>query len=258
MIQNWILEIQELIEFTKLIIHSYKNRTIMIRSLVIEQLVHITFRSLGTVLFSGFFVGAILVIQFNMILSKYEATVLLGGLTVSAIIREIGPLFISFLLAGKVGAYTASELGTMKVTEQIDAIRCMGVDPIEYLILPRLLSIILSSLILLFFGLLIGIIGSMFLADTMYHLNTTQFIQSIPRFSNYATLFNGMIKSFIFGTIIAIISTCKGMNTKNGAQGVGVAVTKTAIYINLTITIMNSVSSWIFNQISEFIHLVSS
>ena len=103
-------------------------------SLIVEQIALVAYRSLVTILFSGFFVGAILVIQFHLMLSKYDAVTLLGGLNTSATIREVGPLIISFLLAGKVGAYTAAELGTMRVTEQIDAIRCLGRDPVQYLI----------------------------------------------------------------------------------------------------------------------------
>jgi phospholipid/cholesterol/gamma-HCH transport system permease protein len=97
--------------------------------LIFEQVSHVGLRSLSTVCFAGFFVGAILVIQFHLMLSQYDATSILGGLNSSACIREVGPLIISFLLAGKVGAFTAAELGTMKVTEQIDALRSMSVDP---------------------------------------------------------------------------------------------------------------------------------
>src|SRR6476646_1801212 len=115
--------------------------------LVIEQISEVGLRSLSTVCFAGFFVGAILVIQLNLMLAQYDATSMLGGLNTSACIREVGPLIISFLLAGKVGAYTTAELGTMRVTEQIDAVRCLGTNPLQYLVVPRYIAIVVCSLL---------------------------------------------------------------------------------------------------------------
>src|SRR4029077_12204370 len=124
-----------------------------------------SWRSLLTVMFSGVFVGAIMVVQFSMMLGKYDALSFLGGLNTSALVREVGPLIISFLLAGKIGAFTAAELGTMRVTEQIDAIECLGTNPIQYLIVPRFVGIVISSVILLLIGLLISIGGAMLVAN---------------------------------------------------------------------------------------------
>lgn len=109
---------------------------------ILEQIAYVSYRSMSTVAFAGFFVGAILVLQFNLILSQYDAQTLLGGLNTSAVIRQVGPLIISFLLAGKIGAYTAAELGTMRVTEQIDAIECLGTNPFQYLVVPRFVGIV--------------------------------------------------------------------------------------------------------------------
>ena len=248
-----ISELNEIWNFFLTIISTFKHRKIPLKALLIKNIAEISIRSIGTVLFAGFFVGAILVVQFQIILAKYEASSLLGGLSVSATIREIGPLLISFLLAGKIGAFTAAELGTMRVTDQIDAIKSMGINPIEYLILPRFFGIIISSALLLFFGILVGIIGSVFISDYFYHLNVQQFILSIPRFSNYGTFIAGLFKSIIYGTIVALISTCKGYHAKEGAAGVGRAVTQSAIYINLSITIANSLSSFVIHFIQEFI-----
>ncbi|MBI2606185.1 MAG: ABC transporter permease [Deltaproteobacteria bacterium] len=214
-----------------------------LRPLVMEQISQVAYRSMGTILFSGFFVGAILVIQFYLMLSKYDATSLLGGLSASATIREIGPLIISFLLAGKIGAYTAAEIGTMKVTEQIDAIRCLGTNPMEYLVVPRFLAIVVSSALLLFFGLLVGILGSVLVADSLYSVNALQFLESIPRFAGLWTLFGGLFKSLVYGTIVAAVSTFKGYTASGGAKGVGIAVTQCAVYTNLLITLANSFTS---------------
>jgi phospholipid/cholesterol/gamma-HCH transport system permease protein len=204
---------------------------------VMEQIVHVSYRSLPTVAFSGVFVGAILVIQFQLILKQYDALVFLGGLNTSAVVREAGPLIISFILAGKIGAFTAAELGTMRVTEQIDAIQCLGTNPIQYLIVPRFLGIVVSSLILLLIGLLVSIGGAMLVSAVLYGLNPLQFVSSIPRFSSPSTLASGMFKAVVFGTIVAGVSCFKGYSASGGARGVGKAVTQAAIYTNLFIVI---------------------
>lgn len=211
--------------------------------LVLEQIWMITSRSLGTVVFAGVFVGAILVIQFHLMLSKYGATTLLGGLNTSALIREVGPLIISFLLAGKIGAFTAAEIGTMKVTEQIDAIRCLGSDPLRILILPRFLGIVLSSVILLIFGLSVSVAGAALISELLYGINYLQFLQGIPRFSSAWTLGSGLLKSTVYGIIVASVACYQGYAATGGARGVGRAVTAAALYTNFFIVICNFVCS---------------
>lgn len=221
-------------------------------NLIIEQIALVAFRSLVTILFSGFFVGAILIIQFHLMLSKYDAVSILGGLNTSATIREVGPLIISFLLAGKVGAYTAAELGTMRVTEQIDAIRCLGKDPIQYLIVPRFVAIVLCSLLLLVFGVLVGVSGSMLVAVKLYNMNFLQYMESIPRFTDRWTIIAGVFKSLVYGTIVAAVSTYKGYHATGGAQGVGRAVTQCAVYTNLLIVFANSFTSYLLENLQHF------
>ena len=114
-----------------------------------EQIWKVTTQSMTTTALAGFFVGAISTLQFTMQVKEFGALGYLGGLATSGTIREVGPLLIAFMLSGKVGAYTSAELGTMKVTEQIDAIRCLGANPIQEIILPRFIGIIISSFFLL-------------------------------------------------------------------------------------------------------------
>lgn len=216
--------------------------------LIFIQVGNMGFRSLPTVCFSGFFVGAILILQFHMMLAQYDATSILGGLNSSACLREVGPLLISFILAGKVGAYISAELGTMRVTEQIDAIRCLGTDPMEYLVVPRFIAIVLCSVILLIFGLLVGLLGSMFIATEIHNINYLQYLSSVPRFTNGWTAFCGIFKSIVYGTIVASVSTYKGFTASGGARGVGIAVTECAIYTNLLIVFANSFTSMLLSS----------
>jgi phospholipid/cholesterol/gamma-HCH transport system permease protein len=232
---------------------AWMNRRERLFPLILQQIVLVAERSLGTIMFTGLFIGAILVIQFHMMLEKYDASILIGGLSSSAIIREIGPLIISFLIAGKIGAFTAAELGTMKITEQIDAIKCLGVNPLEYVILPRFVGIVLGTSILLFFGLFIGVGGSIVIAKYFYHINPWQFLSSIPRFVNLWTLFGSFTKAFVFGMIVATVCTYYGMATTGGARGVGRAVTKSAVYTNLFIVLANSFTTFILENLHSFL-----
>ena len=220
---------------------------------VLSHIASVSYRSLPTIAFSGIFVGAILVLQFNQILEKYDAQVLLGGLNTSAIIREVGPLIISFLLAGKVGAYTAAELGTMRVTEQIEAIECLGTNSIEYLILPRFYGILISSLLLLGISLMISIAGAMAVAHFFCGINFLQFASSVPRFTGPWTIFSGIFKSFLYGGIVASVSCYQGYHASGGARGVGKAVTLAALYTNFYIVIANFVSSRFLDFIYQFL-----
>jgi phospholipid/cholesterol/gamma-HCH transport system permease protein len=176
-------------------------------------------------------------------LQQYDAQTFLGGLNTSAVVREVGPLIISFLLAGKIGAFTAAELGTMRVTEQIDAIECLGTNPLQYLIVPRFIAIVLSSVLLLVIGLMISIGGAMFVANWLCGINPLQYISSIPKFTTMGTLAGGTFKCLVYGVIVAGVSCYKGYTASGGARGVGQAVTRTAIYTNLFIVIANFLTS---------------
>jgi phospholipid/cholesterol/gamma-HCH transport system permease protein len=219
---------------------------------IMQQVAYISIRSLPTVAFAGIFVGAILVLQFNQILVQYDAQSFLGGLNTSSVVREVGPLIISFLLAGKIGAFTAAELGTMRVTEQIDAIQCLGTNPIQYLIVPRFIGIVISSIILLVIGLLISIVGAMFVANVLCGINTLQFAESVPRFTDGWTIGGGMFKSLVYGTIVAGVACHKGYTASGGARGVGKAVTLAAVYTNFYIVLANFVTSHMIDTVSEY------
>jgi phospholipid/cholesterol/gamma-HCH transport system permease protein len=209
---------------------------------ILAQVSSICWRSLPTVAFAGVFVGAILVLQFNLILAKYDAQVYLGGLNTASVVREVGPLIISFLLAGKIGAYTTAELGTMRVTEQIDAIECLGTNPIQYLIVPRFFGILISTVILLTLGLLISVAGAMGVAQLFCEINFLQYGSTIPRFVGFDTFLGGLFRSEVYALIVAAVACYQGYSASGGARGVGRAVTRAAIYTNFYIVIANFVT----------------
>jgi len=221
---------------------------------IIAQVAEVSMRTMSTVIFAGVFVGAILVLQFDAMLRRFDAQALLGGLNTSATIREVGPLIISFLLAGKIGAYTTAELASMRVTEQIDAVESLGTDPIQYLIIPRFFGIVLSSVILLSIGLFVSVAGAVLVAQSFRGMNLYQYIASIPRFAGAWTLFEGLVRSTLFSTIVATISTFKGYTASGGARGVGTAVTQSAIYINIYIVLANFISTSLLEWIHDFVY----
>lgn len=178
---------------------------------------------------AGFFVGAIMCVQFTMQMKEFGALGFLGGLATSGTIREVGPLLIAFMLAGKVGAFTSAELGTMRVTEQIDAIRCLGADPIQEIILPRFLAIIVSSFFLLAIGLLMSIGGGVLMGGLFAGVNSDEYLRHVPTIVTSASIVSGLIKCFVFALILSTICTYKGYSTIGGAKGVGLAVVNTAV-----------------------------
>lgn len=222
-------------------------------SLLIDQIYMVGVRSLSTTIVAGGFVGAIMAIQIQLQLKDFGASGFLGGLSTSTTIRDIGPVLIAFILSGKVGAYTSAELGTMRVTEQVDAIRCLGTDPIRYLILPRFVAVVFSSFCLLIVGLMLTVGGGIIISELQLGVNHKSFIANIPRVVGWWSIGMGTVKSLIFGVIIAVISCYRGYTTTGGAEGVGASVRRTSVETLLWIIIINfmisSFASVLFDMI---------
>lgn len=212
---------------------------------VVDQTWSVTLQSLPTTAMAGFFVGAIMAVQFTLQLRDFGALGYLGGLATSGTIREIGPLLIAFMLSGKVGAFTSAELGTMKVTEQIDAIRCLGADPFQEIIQPRFLGIIISSSLLLGLGLLMSIGGGMFLGGIFAGVTSEEYLRHIPTILAWPSVVLGFFKCLLFALILATICTYKGYMTVGGARGVGRSVVETAVSTMVAIVVMDWVASFL-------------
>lgn len=211
--------------------------------IISEQIWKVTTQSMSTTALAGFFVGAISTIQFTMQVKQFGALGYLGGLATSGTIREVGPLLIAFMLSGKVGAYTSAELGTMKVTEQIDAIRCLGANPIQEIILPRFIGIIVSSFFLLAAGLVMSIAGGLIMGIIFAHINPQEYLRHIPTIVTWSSLVSGLYKCFCFALVLATICTYKGYSTTGGARGVGKAVVNTAVSTMVGIVVMDWLTS---------------
>lgn len=252
-IQDYISDILEeiggMINFLKHIFKSFKALK-EYRLELLNQMYQVGTSALIVTIVSGLFVGAIFATQFYIQLVGYGANSFIGGLNTSGTIRDLGPLLVAFMLAGKIGAFMSAEIGTMRVTNQIDAIRCLGTDPFEYLLAPRFLAILVMTLVLLFFALIVSIVGGMLAMLITANINPTEYISNIPELVNATSVATGLIKSFVFGFLIALICCYLGYTTEGGAKGVGKTVNKTAVTTVVAIVIADfSISAtidWIY------------
>ena len=229
--------------FRETVMTMFRNRPKT--DVVFDQIWRVTINSLSTTALAGFFVGAIMTVQFTLQVQEFGALGYLGGLATSGTIREVGPLLIAFMLSGKVGAFTSAELGTMRVTEQIDAIRCLGANPFQEIIFPRFLAIIISSFFLLAVGLFMSIAGGLMLGIFFSHITADEYLRHIPTIVTLPSILSGLVKCFVFALVLASICTYKGFTATGGAKGVGRAVVNTAVATMVGLVIADFVTTLI-------------
>lgn len=215
--------------------------------LIAEQIWKVTLQSLPTTALAGFFVGAVMSVQFALQVSRFDALVYLGGLATSGTVREVGPLLIAFMLSGKVGAFTSAELGSMKVTEQMDAIRCLGANPFQEIIFPRFLAIIISSFFLLAAGLVMSVTGGLLLGVLFAGLTAEEYLRYIPTLLAPVSILSGLFKCLVFSIVLGVICTYVGYHADGGARGVGRAVVKCAVATMIGLVI----ADWLTTVIAE-------
>ncbi|HVK62751.1 MAG TPA: ABC transporter permease [Bdellovibrionales bacterium] len=214
---------------------------------VFNQIWRVTSQSMATTAMAGFFVGAVMTVQFAMQIKAFGAMGYLGGLATSGTIREVGPLLIAFMLSGKVGAFTSAELGTMRVTEQIDAVRCLGANPYQEIILPRILAIIVSSFFLLAAGLMMSIAGGLLLGVVFAGITPEEYLRHVPTIVTLPSIMVGLFKCFCFALILACVCTYKGFTASGGAKGVGRAVVNTAVSTMVGLVVVD----WLTTMIAD-------
>jgi len=191
------------------------------RHLVFNQMLEIGVNSVPLVLFVGVFAGAVASVQTAYQLKGYISYNYLGAATSVAIFIELGPVLTALVIAGRVGASIAAEIGTMKVTEQIDALQSLAIDPIRYLAMPRIFSGFIMIPLLTVFADFIGILGAYAVAWINLDLAPEIFFGSVKEFFSLLNVMSGLIKAFFFGGITAIIGCYVGFETSGGAEGVG-------------------------------------
>lgn len=206
-------------------------------NLTMEQIFHIGHRSLPLVLITAISTGAVMALQFGMGLERFGGTLYVPRIVTVSILREMGPVFTALMVAARVGAGIASEIGSMVVTQQIDAIRAMGTSPIQKIVIPRVLACLISIPLLIAFADLVSFLGGMTIGATELRLDPQFYIlKSLTGLGPWDYL-AGFLKSFFFALFISIPSCYYGLNVKNGTREVGIATTKAVVTASILILI---------------------
>lgn len=215
---------------------------------VIVQMDRIGVGSIPIVLLTGLFTGMVLALQSSVELAKFGADVYVGNLVGASMIRELGPVLCALMVAGRAASGIAAELGSMRVTEQIDALQSFGTDPIKKLVTPRLIAALIMLPVLTILADVIGILGGMIIAVLRIGIPSASYMQGVlntAALSGFVFGFfpkdfvSGLAKPFVFGGIIALTASYYGLNTKGGTEGVGLAATRAVVTCSVLILAMD-------------------
>ncbi len=207
--------------------------------LLFKQMEEIGVRSLPVSIVTAMFTGGILALQSYSSFKRFNAESLIGTMVAIALSRELAPVLTGLIVAGRVGSAMAAELGTMRVTEQIDALYTLAVNPVHYLIVPRFISSLIMLPILTMLADGLGILGGYLVVTKVYLLNPNVYLRASFNYLEYDDVYSGLIKSAVFGVAIAIVGCYKGFYTKGGAEGVGKATTSAVVISMMLILILD-------------------
>jgi phospholipid/cholesterol/gamma-HCH transport system permease protein len=196
--------------------------------------------SLPIVLLSGFFIGAVMVLQTGAQFERFGQSSLTGDVVSLALVRELGPSITGLLVAGRCASGIASELGSMQVTEQVDAMRAMGTDPSRKLVTPRVLATLLTLPLLTTISVFVGLIGGMVASVFSLRLNAFTFWQRAIAILQFSDLMQGFTKSVVYGFILATVGCYQGLNVRGGTQGVGRATTQAVVVSSVMIIVADT------------------
>lgn len=214
----------------------------------LEQMAVVGPESLLVALVTAAFVGMVFTIQVAQEFLNFGLAQAVGGVLAIALTRELGPVLTAVILAGRVGSAFAAEIGTMRVTEQIDALMMLDTDPVDYLVIPRLIACCIMMPILTTLSLLTGLGGGLLVSMQIYNIPAEVFIDSVQRFIDLWDLWSALIKAVVFGGLIAVIGSSWGLTTSGGAKGVGQSTTAAVVTALLCIFVANFFLSWVLFQ----------
>lgn len=202
---------------------------------IITQMDSIGVGSIPIVILTGFFTGGVLALQSASTLSQFGATAVTGQLVSFSMVKELGPVLTSLMVSGRNASGMASELGSMVVTEQIDAMRALGTDPLKKLVMPRIVATIVMLFFLTIVSDAVGILGGAAVSVFLLAQNASQYFHSAYQSLVYADILQGLVKPLFFGFIISTIGCYFGMNTRGGTQGVGKSTTQAVVVSSVLI-----------------------
>ena len=202
-----------------------------------KQMEFVGVKSLFIVALTGVFSGMVLALQSYHGFKKFGGETLMGGIVALSLAREMGPVMTSLMVNARAGSAIAAELGTMRVTEQIDALEIMAINPIHYLVVPRIWAGVLMVPLLTAINILVGIVGGYFVGVVLLGINSGVFITKMTNMLELSDLVQGLVKSVFFGLFLTLIGCYKGYNTHGGAEGVGRATTEAVVVSSVAILI---------------------
>jgi len=216
-------------------------------------LYYIGVRSVPVVAITGGFIGMVLAVQIYRDFNKLGLATRLGAIINISIVRELGPVLAATMIAGRVGSAMAAEIGTMKISEQIDALECLGVNPLHYLVAPRFLACVSLIPLLTIMADLMGILGGGFICTWIYHVEPHYYWTRAREYVGVGDILNGLIKSIFFGAAIALISCHRGFRSSAGAEGVGQSATDAFVHSFIAILTLDFFLSIFFNSLFTYL-----
>ncbi|MGA2954839.1 MAG: ABC transporter permease [Thermodesulfobacteriota bacterium] len=206
---------------------------------LLKQIEYVGVKSIPVVLITGGFTGMVLALQSYTGFKRFNAEAFVGTVVALSMTRELGPVLSGLMVSGRVGSAMAAELGTMQVTEQIDALYTLAINPIKYLVVPRFLATLIVMPILTAFADVLGILGGYLISVLLLGSNPTIYLRRTYDYLDLEDIYFGLLKACIFGMIIATIGCYQGINTRGGAEGVGKATTNAVVISSLLILVAN-------------------
>ncbi len=224
------------------------------RETIVTQLYHIGYLSLPVVIVSGMAIGLVMGVQGYTTLIKFNAEIMSGPLVNYALVSQLAPIFTALMVAGRVGSNMAAEIGTMKVTEQLDALRVMGTDPIAYLVVPRFIACVLLLPLLTALACIVGMYSAHVLVVDIWGVDGGAYWHQTRNFMRAWDTFVGLSKTLVFGGIICLVACRAGLMTRGGATGVGEACTRGVVQGSILSMIANFVLTLMFNKVWSVIN----
>lgn len=216
------------------------------RESIFQQMVFVGVHSVAIVLFISLFIGVVLAMQSAYQLKQFGAVIYVTGLVAVSITRELGPVLTALVIAGRVGAAITAQLGSMKVTEQIESLEVMALNPVRFLVVPRFLALLIMLPALTAMADLSGIFGGFLIGTLNLNINPHLYIDLTKEFLELKDIFTGLLKSGVFGIIICLIGCYKGLNAEGGAEGVGRATTESVVTSFVLIILADAILTAMF------------
>jgi phospholipid/cholesterol/gamma-HCH transport system permease protein len=211
-----------------------------------RALMEMGYFSLPVVALTAVFTGMVLALQSYTGFSRYSAQSAIPNIVVLSITRELGPVLAGLMVAGRIGAAMAAELGTMRVTDQIDALETLSTDPMKYLVAPRLLAGVIALPLLVVVADILGVLGGFIVSTASLGFNATTYLTNTMNFMRAEDVISGLVKAAVFGFIIALMGCYQGYNSRGGAQGVGAATTNAVVSASILILALDYVLTELF------------